>query len=247
MRGTTLLPHPLVVLWAFRNNNTPQKQPQRVLPPLFLQKAAAKGFWSAFNLRTALQKKLAKAGIVPWPKLWHALRASAETDLARQFSLASVTAWLGNSPKVAATNYLMVTDADFDRAASESALQSALQSGPELQRNEQRQAPGNEKTPGKPGVLSKSVAGAGFDTPANSPRNTRFEARDDAHSDARPVETGANSAESCPLLSRLISVWPGLADGDRAEVIELAERLAGALDAAGGPVSHSSGRVNGSS
>jgi integrase len=127
------------------------------------RRRAEKGFWSALNLRTALQKKLAKAGIAPWPKLWHALRASAETDLARRFSLASVTAWLGNSPKVAATNYLMVTDEDFDRAASEIALQSALQSGPELQRNEQRRDPGNEKTPGKPRVLSNSVAGAGFE------------------------------------------------------------------------------------
>jgi integrase len=126
------------------------------------RRRAEKGFWSALNLRTALQKKLAKAGIVPWPKLWHNLRASAETDLARRFSLASVTAWLGNSPKVAATNYLMVTDSDFDRAASE-ATQIPTQCVAECVGIEGNQPSGNEKTPGKPRVLSNSVAGAGFE------------------------------------------------------------------------------------
>lgn len=126
------------------------------------RRRAEKGFWSALNLRTALQKKLAKAGIAPWQKLWHALRASAETDLARRFSLASVTAWLGNSPKVAATNYLMVTDEDFDRAANE-ATQIPTQPASECVRIGMNQSPENEKTPGKSGVLSKSVAGAGFE------------------------------------------------------------------------------------
>ncbi len=125
-------------------------------------KAAVKGFWSAFNLRTALQKKLAKNGIVPWPKLWHALRASAETDLARQFSLASVTAWLGNSPKVAATNYLMVTDADFD-SASGNATQNATHTVPETVGKGRIAEPKNAKTPDFSGVSLKSVAGAGFE------------------------------------------------------------------------------------
>ena len=126
------------------------------------RRRAEKGFWSALNLRTALQKKLAKAGIVPWPKLWHNLRASAETDLARRFSLASVTAWLGNSPKVAATNYLMVTDEDFDRAAGET-TRIPTRAVPELGGNERNPTPEMRKTPEKSGVSHNSVAGAGFE------------------------------------------------------------------------------------
>ena len=126
------------------------------------RRRAENGFWSALNLRTALQKKLAKIGIAPWPKLWHALRASAETDLARRFSLASVTAWLGNSPKVAATNYLMVTDEDFDRAAFET-TRIPTRALPELGENERNKNPEKRKTPEKSGVSQKSVAGAGFE------------------------------------------------------------------------------------
>jgi hypothetical protein len=74
--------------------------------------------------------------------------------LAHNFSLASVTAWLGNSPNVAATNDLMVTDADFDAATG-----SALQWGPELHRT----VPGNAKTPDFSGVSHQQVAGAGFE------------------------------------------------------------------------------------
>jgi integrase len=58
------------------------------------------------------------AGLKPWPKLFHNLRATRETELAAEFPMHVVCDWIGNSPKVAAEHYLRVTDADFDRAAS---------------------------------------------------------------------------------------------------------------------------------
>jgi integrase len=126
-------------------------------------KAAERGFWAGLNLRTALLKKIERAGLTVWPRLWHALRASAQTDLSARFPTHVVAGWLGNTPMVASKHYLMTTDADFDRAASESALQSALHTGPELQRNGRRAAPGNAKTPVKTGVLRNRLEDRGFE------------------------------------------------------------------------------------
>jgi hypothetical protein len=49
--------------------------------------------------------------------LFQNLRASRETALANDFPLHFVTAWLGNSPAVAARHYLQVTDEHFKRVA----------------------------------------------------------------------------------------------------------------------------------
>jgi hypothetical protein len=49
--------------------------------------------------------------------LFQNLRASRETALANDFPLHFVTAWLGNSPAVAARHYLQVTDEHFESAA----------------------------------------------------------------------------------------------------------------------------------
>jgi len=69
------------------------------------------------NLRTQLQRIMERAGVEPWPRLFQNMRASRETELAQQFPLHVVTAWIGNSAPIAARHYLQVTDADFDRAA----------------------------------------------------------------------------------------------------------------------------------
>ena len=51
-------------------------------------------------------------------------------ELATQYPLHVVRAWIGNTPRVARKHYLMVTDADFAKAAGEpdrGALQKAMQ------------------------------------------------------------------------------------------------------------------------
>jgi hypothetical protein len=58
-----------------------------------------------------------RAGLQSWPRLFHAMRASRETELAKQCPIHVVTAWLGNTPRIALKHYLQVTDADFEQAA----------------------------------------------------------------------------------------------------------------------------------
>ena len=128
-------------------------------------KATQQGFWGSINLRTRLEKMLKRAGIQQWPRLWHALRASAETDLAARFPLHTVTAWLGNTPTVATKHYLMVTDTDFDRAASECALHGALHSGPKTVEIGRNPDSGNAKNPVKTGFFASLHGGGGNRTP----------------------------------------------------------------------------------
>jgi integrase len=72
--------------------------------------------WKCANLRTQFLKKLAKAGISPWKRLFHSMRASRQTELERQFPLHVVCSWLGNTEAIAKKNYLLVTDSDFELA-----------------------------------------------------------------------------------------------------------------------------------
>jgi len=82
------------------------------------------------NLRTHLHRIIRRAGLTPWPRTFHNLRASRQTELAAVFPLHVVCAWIGNKRAVAAEHYLQVTDTDFERAAKSGAraLQIPMQS-----------------------------------------------------------------------------------------------------------------------
>jgi hypothetical protein len=67
-------------------------------------------------MRTMFAKIVRRAGVEPWPRLWHSLRASCESDLAQSFPLSTVTKWLGNTPSVALRHYVDPTEAAFDKA-----------------------------------------------------------------------------------------------------------------------------------
>ena len=71
------------------------------------------------NLRTQLNRIIRRAGLTPWPKLFHNLRATRQTELEERFPSHVVCAWLGNSPTVARAHYLQVTDDHFTRAVAE--------------------------------------------------------------------------------------------------------------------------------
>ncbi len=77
------------------------------------------------NLRTQLHRIIRKAGIEPWPKLFHNLRATRETELAETFPEHVVCKWIGNSAVVARKHYMQVTDEHFERASGEAARETA--------------------------------------------------------------------------------------------------------------------------
>jgi integrase len=101
------------------------------------------------NFRTRLERIIKRAGLKPWPKLFHNLRASCQTELEDSFPSHVVCAWLGNSEAVARKHYLQVTDDHFEKAITPRAAY-ALQIGAEPGGIGQY---GRNKKPDKPLVL----------------------------------------------------------------------------------------------
>jgi hypothetical protein len=56
--------------------------------------------WKNANLRSEMTRLLRRAGVSGWPRLFHSMRASRQTELQRDFTLHVVCSWLGNSPRI---------------------------------------------------------------------------------------------------------------------------------------------------
>ena len=78
--------------------------------------------WKNSNLRTEMTRLLRRVGVSGWPRLFHSMRASRQTELQREFPLHVVCSWLGNSPRIAQQSYLLVTEDDFAKTAGVSLL-----------------------------------------------------------------------------------------------------------------------------
>lgn len=68
-------------------------------------------------IRRKLLRVLNRAGISPWPKLFHNMRASRETELLDTYPIKDVCGWIGNSQAVAMKHYAMRRQDAFARAA----------------------------------------------------------------------------------------------------------------------------------
>ncbi len=75
--------------------------------------------WRNCNLRTTFEKIVQRAGLKPWPRLFHNLRSSRQTELAEQFPSHVVCEWLGNSEEVARKHYFQTTEDHFAKATNE--------------------------------------------------------------------------------------------------------------------------------
>lgn len=75
---------------------------------------------STTNLRTQFERIIKRAGITAWPRLFHNLRSSCQTDLANRYPLKVICNWIGNSPQVALKHYMQATQHHFDSATGDS-------------------------------------------------------------------------------------------------------------------------------
>ena len=74
--------------------------------------------WRNCNLNVRLRRIVKNAGLTAWPRIFHNLRSSRQTELAEIFPSHVVCAWLGNSEDIAKKHYYQVTDAHFAQAAA---------------------------------------------------------------------------------------------------------------------------------
>ena len=128
-----------------------------VLPSL-QREAVQRGDWRAVNLRTRFQKIIKKAGLTSWPRLWHNLRASRQTELEEHFPSHVVCVWLGNSEAVARKHYLQVREDDFQKAARIPARGTPASGVLETQA-----VSTNAKTLGNPRVFVSKLGDTGFE------------------------------------------------------------------------------------
>lgn len=118
------------------------------------------------NLRTRFLKIIERAGLKPWPRLFHNLRASRQTELTAQFPLHVVCEWIGNSALIADKHYLQVTDDHYaDASRLVTSKQSGAKSGANVAQNRaqwssvakggesQNESTGNKKPRHLPGIV----------------------------------------------------------------------------------------------
>ena len=134
--------------------------------PAYREAAIRPGGWGNANLRTHFLRILRRAGVPPWPRLFHSMRASRQTELERQFPRHVVCAWMGNTTAVAERNYLLVTESDF--AAAVEGQNGAVSAA----RNPARLVSKAARNPAPQG-LARSTQGAA-ETPENTGENAVF-------------------------------------------------------------------------
>jgi integrase len=77
--------------------------------------AAGPNGWRNANLRTQFHKMIRRAGLKPWPKPFHAMRASFETELVEKTNIQNAANILGHSPSIAVKHYLRMRPEDFEK------------------------------------------------------------------------------------------------------------------------------------
>lgn len=191
----------------------------------------------AMNLRTTFGKIIAKAGVKPWPRLFHNMRASCATDWVERFPAHVVAGWLGHSPLIAARHYLQTRDAHFNMAAGvgEAAANPAthLRSSDPTDEHAETQNPENPAAlvgsgVGCDPVESGKVGDGGFELHANPAGNARVSDSGGSKSGNKgagfgpltpPPPTPAKPTD--PELATVVAAWPDLPPAIRAGVLAL--------------------------
>lgn len=111
------------------------------------------------NLRTQFERIIKRAGLKPWPKLFHNLRATRQTELAASHPIHVVCEWIGNKQAVAMEHYLRPRDEDWAKATGDfgAAKSGAPPNAPGTPR-------GDSDTSNPRNVPSGDAQGAGYCT-----------------------------------------------------------------------------------
>ena len=137
--------------------STPAEQ-THVVSGDYLAKANGPTGWKNCNIRKPLESIVRQAGLVPWPKLFHNLRSSRETDLLDEgFPPQTVAKWMGHDVKISMKHYAQVTDEHFHRATG--GAKSGALSGGEVAQNRAQQPPATDSSIGRPEQESLGLQG----------------------------------------------------------------------------------------
>ena len=89
---------------------------------------------SSTNLRSRLMWIIRKAGLEPWERLWHNLRASRASELASEYPANTAADWLGHTPAVADRHYLQTLGEHVAHAQRRPQVEPGVEpSGPKVE------------------------------------------------------------------------------------------------------------------
>jgi integrase len=165
---------------------------------------------SNVNMRKGFLQILKKAGLTPWPRLFHNLRGSLESDLAERYPIHTVVKWLGNSEGVAMRHYLRQSPAVLADVTSQGlGGQVGNRVGNGL--GETTPLGGNEAKPARK-KSGKSYFPADLVENLIPPREVR-------PSDSGHV-SGSGGPESGPV-DQILKLWASLNEAEQAELLVL--------------------------
>jgi integrase len=92
------------------------------------------------------------AGVKPWPRLFHSMRSTRQTELADRFPIHTVCTWIGNSEAIATKHYLQTTEQHFAEAARNAAQTTAKPRQGKTRRSVAKRKPLDSRTVAVAGV-----------------------------------------------------------------------------------------------
>ena len=179
---------------------------------------------SGANLRTQLDRVIKRAGLELWPKTFHTLRSSRQTELAADYPLHVVCAWIGNSALIASKHYLTVRDEDYRRAVEGDggAAQNPAQQAHAKPRNPPWRIPESASCDEKRKIANccgASLPPRGLEQTHVAPPKTPISESSGAKSGA----LGAPTRPEDPGLQAIIDAWPRLSEAVRAGILAMAQ------------------------
>jgi integrase len=118
-----------------------------------------KSGWRNSNLRTPFARIIKRAGMKPWPRLFHNMRSSRETELMANHPPHDVCSWIGNSLAIAQRHYLQVTRASIAQAVAEPGYSE--QQKPAQNPAQQLRAPGRTERNSLPAATRQTPPNTG--------------------------------------------------------------------------------------
>ena len=96
-----------------------------------------------------------RAGLKPWPKMFHNMRSSRETELLDSFPVQVVSKWMGHDAKTCLAHYAQTTDDHFHRAigGAESSAPKAQNTAQHIPAGRSHVSHGEMKSPIPQGIM----------------------------------------------------------------------------------------------
>jgi integrase len=118
------------------------------------------------HYRRQFEAAIKAAGLKPWPRLFHNLRANAFTDLCDRNSMSQVCKWLGNSIRMGEKHYLLIRQHEYQQDRPQ---------GPSSEVPESREGGNfvNDESGTDSGTVRSGQERSGGVKPTQKPRKTR--------------------------------------------------------------------------